>query len=125
MLLPVSSNTHPTKILSQKVWDGSNRPNESLTTVNFKHLSSIEGVYEAVSSILSHGFCFISESPVSTTHGTKAALEKITKISRVGPWTESAWELTAEHIDKFSDTAFTSHYLGPHTDGSYMLHSPG
>ena len=107
------------------MWDANTRPNESSTTVKFQNLSNIDGIREAVGKILKYGFCFINDSPISTKYGTRVALERICKISTIGPWTESSWELTSEYIEKFSDTAFTSLYLGPHTDGAYMLHPPG
>ena len=111
--------------MEKYLWDANSRPSESLSTLKFQDLSNLDGIREAVTLILKYGFCFINDSPISTKHGTRAALEKITKISNIGPWTESAWELTSEYVEQFSDTAFTSLYLGPHTDGTYMLHPPG
>ena len=124
-LAPASVGPKNSKIVPETLWDATTRPDESLSTVPFHHLSNPSGVYEAVTLLLRYGFCFIGSAPVSTEIGTKGTLEKITKMSNIGPWTQGAWEMTSEHIDKFSDTAYTSDFLGPHTDGAYMLHSPG
>ena len=113
------------KRVEKVLWDASCRPQEIDSTADFKSLSNVTGIRKALSTILKYGFCLISNSPHSTFHGTQAAVEKISKISKIGPWTESTWELTSNLKDEFSDTAFTTQYLGPHTDGSYMLHAPG
>ena len=107
------------------LWDAKNRPLETESMISFHDLSSVEGIRDALKTILKFGFCLIKDSPPSTIDGTQAAVEKITKISKIGPWTEETWELTSDFNENFSDTAFTTLSLGPHTDGSYMLHAPG
>ena len=125
-LLPSKRRSVITSRQVEKVlWDAKNRPSETESTISFHDLSSVEGIRDALKTILKFGFCLIKDSPPSTIDGTQAAVEKITKISKIGPWTEETWELTSDFNENFSDTAFTALSLGPHTDGSYMLHAPG
>ena len=125
-LLPSKRRSVITSRQVEKVlWDAKNRPSETESTISFHDLSSVKGIRDALKTILKFGFCLIKDSPPSTIDGTQAAVEKITKISKIGPWTEETWELTSDFNENFSDTAFTTLSLGPHTDGSYMLHAPG
>ena len=125
-LLPSKRRSDVNSRRVEKVlWDANTRPGEAESTISFHDLSSVKGIRDALKTILKFGFCLINDSPPSTIDGTQAAVEKITKISKIGPWTEETWELTSNLNENFSDTAFTTLSLGPHTDGSYMLHAPG
>ena len=123
--MPSKSSDINSRRVEKVLWDAKNRPEETESTISFHDLSSARGIRDALKTILKFGFCLIKDSPPSTIDGTQAAVEKITKISKIGPWKEETWELTSNLNENFSDTAFTTLTLGPHTDGSYMLHAPG
>ena len=74
---------HETQHVKYKTWTSDTFPSMEDTSVSFdKYMTSNEGLQKALKSLLENGFCFVSESPVSTDKGTKVVAERIGPIYR-------------------------------------------
>ncbi|KAE8333103.1 hypothetical protein BDV39DRAFT_188642 [Aspergillus sergii] len=78
-------------------------------------MSSDEGLHEWLHKIYLHGFCFVKGVPVDP-ESTKTLLERIAFIrhTHYGGF----WDFTADLT--FKDTAYTTEFLGAHTDNTYF-----
>ncbi|KAF9885529.1 hypothetical protein FE257_012857 [Aspergillus nanangensis] len=74
-----------------------------------------QGLFEWLEQIYVWGFCFVEGVPVDP-EATKALLEKISFIrhTHYGGF----WDFTADLT--FKDTAYTTEFLGAHTDNTYF-----
>ncbi|KAJ1716407.1 trimethyllysine dioxygenase TmlH [Aspergillus flavus] len=78
-------------------------------------MSSDEGLREWLQKIYLHGFCFVKGVPVDP-ESTQTLLERIAFIrhTHYGGF----WDFTADLT--FKDTAYTTEFLGAHTDNTYF-----
>ncbi|KNG84650.1 trimethyllysine dioxygenase TmlH [Aspergillus nomiae NRRL 13137] len=78
-------------------------------------MSSDEGLCQWLHNIYLHGFCFVKGVPVDP-ESTKTLLERIAFIrhTHYGGF----WDFTADLT--FKDTAYTTEFLGAHTDNTYF-----
>ncbi|OGM42893.1 trimethyllysine dioxygenase TmlH [Aspergillus bombycis] len=90
--------------------------NTSYPTVLYEDvMSSDEGLCQWLHNIYLHGFCFVKGVPVDP-ESTKTLLERIAFIrhTHYGGF----WDFTADLT--FKDTAYTTEFLGAHTDNTYF-----
>ncbi|GES60743.1 trimethyllysine dioxygenase TmlH [Aspergillus terreus] len=78
-------------------------------------MSSDEGLFEWLEKIYVWGFCFVKGVPVDP-ESTKTLIERIAFIrhTHYGGF----WDFTADLT--FKDTAYTTEFLGAHTDNTYF-----
>src|ERR1700738_2964004 len=104
----------------RRLWDravmGENFPTMSHADI----MSSDDGLLHWLSLVEEYGFALASGVP-PTNEATKQL------VNRIGYVRESIfggmWDFTANLA--FKDTAYTSAAIGPHTDGTYSIDSPG
>ena len=86
----------------------------------------VYGYPQAIEKIWTHGFCVITNTPLSLEKGTKPVAEKFGPIY-IGPYGNSGyWELTSTGQPvNTSDASYTNIALNPHTDGTYFMVAPG
>jgi trimethyllysine dioxygenase len=104
----------------RRLWDraviGENFPSMNHADI----MSSDEGLLRWLSLVEEYGFALASGVP-PTNEATKEL------VTRIGYVRESIfggmWDFTANLA--FKDTAYTSAAIGPHTDGTYSIDSPG
>jgi len=94
---------------------------ENFPTMNHADImASDEGLLRWLSLVEEYGFALASGVP-PTNEATKEL------VTRIGYVPESIfggmWDFTANMA--FKDTAYTSAAIGPHTDGTYSIDSPG
>ena len=94
---------------------------ENFPTMNHADImASDEGLLRWLSLVEEYGFALASGVP-PTNEATKEL------VTRIGYVRESIfggmWDFTANMA--FKDTAYTSAAIGPHTDGTYSIDSPG
>ena len=77
----------------------------------------------ALEKICIHGFCFVTNTPISTNLGTKIVAERIGPIFRT--MYGNLWELTTKQSIDVSDTSYTNGQLEPHTDATYLNPATG
>jgi trimethyllysine dioxygenase len=104
----------------RRLWDRA-AMGENFPTVSHEEImSGNEGLLRWLSMVEEHGFALASGIP-ATLEATKAL------VTRVGYVRETIfggmWDFTANLA--FKDTAYTSAAIGPHTDGTYSIDSPG
>ncbi|HMD75118.1 MAG TPA: trimethyllysine dioxygenase [Steroidobacteraceae bacterium] len=94
---------------------------EHMPTMSYAELSSDdEGLRRWLSLVEEYGFALCSGVP-ATIEGTK---ELATRIGYVRATIFGGmWDFSANLA--FKDTAYTSAAIGPHTDGTYSIDSPG
>jgi trimethyllysine dioxygenase len=102
------------------LWDRAAIGEQFPTMSHADIMSSDEGLLRWLSLVEEYGFALASEVP-PTNEATKEL------ITRIGYVRESIfggmWDFTANLA--FNDTAYTSAAIGPHTDGTYSIDSPG
>lgn len=104
----------------RRLWDralmGGNLP----TMTHADIMSGNEGLLRWLAMVEEHGFALASGMP-PTVEATK---ELVTRIGYVRETIFGGmWDFTANLA--FKDTAYTSAAIGPHTDGTYSIDSPG
>lgn len=79
-----------------------------------------QGLAEWMSLIDQHGFALVSDAP-GTPEATEGLARRIAYIRETifGGF----WDFTANQA--FADTAYSTVEIGPHTDGTYAIDSPG
>ncbi len=102
-------------------WD-QHAPLKDIPTVNHQDvMSSDSGLLGLLENIAIYGFSVLEEVP-SSDEATEAL------AARIGPTQETLfgrmWHLSAEQADH-GDTAYTTQFLEPHTDGSYYHDAAG
>ncbi len=103
------------------VWD-SESPLNDMPTVAFPKVMSCEkSLLEWLENIASYGFSIVDEVPSSDQETDSLA-------ERLGPVQQTLfgrmWHLSAELVDH-GDSAYSTQYLEPHTDGTYYHDAPG
>ncbi|XP_050686095.1 trimethyllysine dioxygenase, mitochondrial-like isoform X2 [Eriocheir sinensis] len=102
----------------QLLWTAYTFPKPEQTTVSFDEMKSLQkdGVKKVVGAIIKHGFAFISEVPTDV-ESTRSAVEKICAIKR--SFFGEMWGMEGSDL-MHSDTAYTSEFIGAHTDSTYF-----
>jgi trimethyllysine dioxygenase len=105
---------------SRRLWDRASMGAHVPTLSHAEIMASDAGLLRWLTLVEQHGFALASGTPV-TIEATK------TLAMRVGYVRETIfggmWDFTANLA--FQDTAYTSAAIGPHTDGTYSIDSPG
>jgi len=109
-----------------KFWDANNCPVEE-SKIDFEtYMNCSEGFKKAMSDIWTHGFCIITNAPMSIENGTKPIADRIGPISNNQYTKHGYWELNNKgQADHTSDASYTNIALNPHTDGTYYMTAPG
>jgi trimethyllysine dioxygenase len=104
----------------RRLWDRASMAENFPTMTHAEIMSGDQGLMRWLSLVEEYGFALASGTP-PTLEATKEL------ITRVGYVRETIfggmWDFTANLA--FKDTAYTSAAIGPHTDGTYSLDSPG
>jgi trimethyllysine dioxygenase len=104
----------------RRLWDRAAMGNEFPTVSHADIMSSNEGLLRWLTMVEEYGFALASGVP-PTLEATK---ELVTRIGYVRETIFGGmWDFTANLA--FKDTAYTSDAIGPHTDGTYSIDSPG
>jgi trimethyllysine dioxygenase len=104
----------------RRLWDRAAMGQNFPTMSHAEILSGDEGLFRWLSMVQEYGFALASGVPVSI----EATRELATRIGYVRQTIFGGmWDFTANLA--FQDTAYTSDAIGPHTDGTYSLDSPG
>jgi trimethyllysine dioxygenase len=116
-----SSQHHLAPKIGRILWD-KDRPLENLPTVDHSRVMSEDSaLLDWLEKIHSYGFCVVEGVP--STEQATADLAK-----RIGIVQETIfgdmWKLSAE-LTEHGDTAYTTQYLEPHTDGTYYHDAAG
>ncbi|KAE8372066.1 trimethyllysine dioxygenase TmlH [Aspergillus bertholletiae] len=110
----IVDNTRPNK--KMRKFMAHKTSSTSYPTVLYEDvMSNDEGLCEWLHKIYLHGFCFVKGVPVDP-ESTKTLLERISFIrhTHYGGF----WDFTADLT--FKDTAYTTEFLGAHTDNTYF-----
>lgn len=100
-------------------WDHKTFPSGGLPTVSFtEHMGTEGGLTQSLRNLVKFGFTIVEGVPVSVA-GTQAVVERVAYVQET--LFGKMWLFTAD--GSRSDTAFTTQYLGAHTDNTYM-HTP-
>ena len=104
----------------RRLWDRAAIGDDFPTVSHAEIMSGDEGLLRWLSMVEKYGFALASGVPPSL-EDTKAL------VTRIGYVRETIfggmWDFTANLA--FKDTAYTSDAIGPHTDGTYSIDSPG
>jgi trimethyllysine dioxygenase len=104
----------------RRLWDRAILGEQFPTLSHEEIMSSNEGLLRWLSLVEEYGFALASGVP-ATLEATKDL------VTRIGYVRETIfggmWDFTANLA--FKDTAYTSAAIGPHTDGTYSIDSPG
>ncbi|XP_063842506.1 trimethyllysine dioxygenase, mitochondrial-like isoform X2 [Scylla paramamosain] len=102
----------------QQLWTAHTIPKPELTMVSLGELSDPEknGIKKLIAAIIKYGFAFISEVP-TTEEATRSAVEKVCPIER--NFFGEMWTFGNTGMDHL-DTAYTSEFIGAHTDTTYF-----
>jgi trimethyllysine dioxygenase len=119
-LWDISQNDGREAAPRRRLWDraaiGENYPSMSHAEI----VADDAGLLRWLSLVEEYGFALATEVP-SSIEATKAL------VTRIGYVRETIfggmWDFTANLA--FKDTAYTSAAIGPHTDGTYSIDSPG
>jgi len=104
----------------RRLWDRAAIGDNFPTVSHAEIMSSDEGLLRWLSMVEKYGFALASGVPPSL-EDTK---ELVTRIGYVRETIFGGmWDFTANLA--FKDTAYTSDAIGPHTDGTYSIDSPG
>jgi len=104
----------------RRLWDRGTMAENFPTMSHSDIMSGNEGLLRWLSLVELHGFALASGVP-PTAEATK---ELVTRIGYVRETIFGGmWDFTANLA--FKDTAYTSAAIGPHTDGTYSIDSPG
>ena len=109
-----------------KLWDVNNCPVEE-SKIDFEtYMNCSEGFKKAMGDIWTHGFCIITNAPMSIEKGTKPIADRIGPISNNQYTSTGYWELNNKgQADHTSDASYMNIALNPHTDGTYYMTAPG
>jgi trimethyllysine dioxygenase len=105
---------------TRTLWDRASM-GETFPTVPYDEIVGSEaGMLKWLTMVEAFGFAIASGTP-ATPEATQALAEKVGYIRQTifGGF----WDFTADL--KFKDTAYTPLPIGPHTDGTYSIDSPG
>ncbi|MFK8029578.1 MAG: trimethyllysine dioxygenase [Gammaproteobacteria bacterium] len=107
--------------VSRQLWDHT-RPLQQLPTVGYENvMETKDGLVAWLEQIVAYGFSIVEGVP-STDEATVLLAE------RLGTPQETLfgtmWHLSSDLTDH-GDTAYSTQYLDPHTDGSYYHDAPG
>lgn len=102
----------------QQLWTARTFPSPDLTTVSLDELNDPQkgGVKKVVAAIIKYGFAFISEVPTNE-ESTRSAIEKICQVQHT--FFGEMWGFKGNELEHL-DTAYTSEYIGAHTDTTYF-----
>jgi len=104
----------------RRLWDRQSLGTDFPTVTHAEVMSGDEGLLRWLSLVEEYGFALVSGVPATL----EATQELATRIAYVRATIFGGmWEFTANMA--FKDTAYTSAAIGPHTDGTYSLDSPG
>jgi trimethyllysine dioxygenase len=104
----------------RRLWDRTVIGDDFPTVSHAEIMSGNEGLLRWLSMVEKYGFALASGVP-PTIEATK---ELVTRIGYVRETIFGGmWDFTANLA--FKDTAYTSAAIGPHTDGTYSIDSPG
>jgi trimethyllysine dioxygenase len=104
----------------RRLWDRAAMGENFPTVAHADIMSGNEGLLRWLSMVEEYGFALASGVP-PTLEATK---ELVTRIGYVRETIFGGmWDFTANLA--FKDTAYTSDAIGPHTDGTYSIDSPG
>ena len=104
----------------RRLWDRASMGENFPTVAHADIMSSNDGLLRWLSLVEEYGFALASGVP-PTLEATK---ELVTRIGYVRETIFGGmWDFTANLA--FKDTAYTSDAIGPHTDGTYSIDSPG
>jgi len=103
------------------LWDKDARLTELPSVPHDKVIAGDEGLREWLENIVVFGFSLVEGVP-STEEATKALAERIGIIEET--IFGGVWMLSAEMQDH-GDTAYSTQFLEPHTDGTYYHDAPG
>lgn len=115
-----SPSTGNAKVWGEEILSKGNYPSFDYTEVK----ESPAAYHNWLQSIFTHGFALLKNSPLDPQK-TKEICEKIgiLRSSIFG----SFWDMTVNKTEalEYADTAYSTHNLEPHTDGSYCVDPPG
>jgi trimethyllysine dioxygenase len=104
----------------RRLWDRAAMGEDFPTVTQAEIMSGNQGLLRWLSMVEEYGFALASGLP-PTLEATK---ELVTRIGYVRETIFGGmWDFTANLA--FKDTAYTSAAIGPHTDGTYSIDSPG
>jgi trimethyllysine dioxygenase len=104
----------------RRLWDRAVIGDDFPTVSHAEIMSGDEGLLRWLSLVEEYGFALASGVPPSL----EATKELVTRIGYVRETIFGGmWDFTANLA--FKDTAYTSAAIGPHTDGTYSIDSPG
>jgi trimethyllysine dioxygenase len=104
----------------RRLWDRAVIGDDFPTVSHAEIMSGDEGLLRWLSMVEEYGFALASGVPPSI----EATKELVTRIGYVRETIFGGmWDFTANLA--FKDTAYTSAAIGPHTDGTYSIDSPG
>jgi trimethyllysine dioxygenase len=104
----------------RRLWDRAVMGKDFPTMEHAEIMSGDEGLLRWLSMVEEYGFALAADVP-PTIEATK---ELVTRIGYVRETIfGGVWDFTANLA--FKDTAYTSAGIGPHTDGTYSIDSPG
>jgi trimethyllysine dioxygenase len=104
----------------RRLWDHASLEDEFPTVSHDEIMSSNEGLKRWLSMVEEYGFALASGVPQSL-EATEALVRRIGYVRET--IFGGMWDFTANLA--FKDTAYTSAAIGPHTDGTYSIDSPG
>ena len=104
----------------RRLWDRETIGTDFPTMTHAEIMSGDEGLLRWLSMVEEHGFALASGTPPTI----EATRELATRIGYVRETIFGGlWDFTANLA--FKDTAYTPVAIGPHTDGTYSIDSPG
>ena len=104
----------------RRLWDRATIGTDFPTMTHAEIMSGDEGLLRWLSMVEGHGFALASGTPPTI----EATRELATRIGYVRETIFGGmWDFTANLA--FKDTAYTPVAIGPHTDGTYSIDSPG
>jgi trimethyllysine dioxygenase len=104
----------------RRLWDRAVMAEDFPTMSHEEIMSGNEGLLRWLSMTELHGFALASGVP-ATIEATKELVKRIGYVRET--IFGGMWDFTANLA--FKDTAYTSAAIGPHTDGTYSIDSPG
>ena len=109
-----------------KLWDVKNCPVEE-SKIDFEtYMNCPKGFKTVMGNIWTHGFCIITNTPMSIEKGTKPIADRIGPIFSNQYTSTGLWELNNKgQADHTSDASYMNIALNPHTDGTYYMTAPG
>jgi trimethyllysine dioxygenase len=116
----IARNNGRDRAAQRRLWDRAVIGEDFPTVSHAEIMSGNEGLLRWLSLVEEYGFALASGVPPSL----EATKELVTRIGYVRETIFGGmWDFTANLA--FKDTAYTSAAIGPHTDGTYSIDSPG